>query len=49
MSASAFMSKGLAMKTGEWSQVQVSELVTGLPSRWLAEAAQRDSRKPFQV
>ena len=38
------MSSGLAIKTGEWSQVKVSELVTGFPSKWLAEAAQRVSR-----
>ena len=45
MSASAFMSSGVARKTGEWSQVQVSEEVTGRPYRWLAEAAQRVAEK----
>jgi hypothetical protein len=48
-SASAFMSSGVARNTGEWSQVKVSEEVTGRPSRWLAEAAQRVAEKLFQV
>ena len=39
------MSRGVARKTGECSQVQVSEDVTGRPRRWLAEAAHR----PHQV
>ena len=35
------MSSGVARNTGECSQVKVSEEVTGLPSRWLADDAQR--------
>ena len=41
MSASAFMSSGVARNTGECSQVQVSLDVTSRPQRWLAEVAQR--------
>src|SRR5213594_239695 len=33
-SASALMSSGVARKAGEWSQVHVSDVVTGLPKRW---------------
>ena len=42
-SASAFTSSGVARKAGECSQVQVSDVVTGLPSRCEADAAQRDA------
>src|SRR6266568_3408121 len=41
-SASALTSRGVARKAGECSQVQVSDVVTGLPKRWEAEEAQRD-------
>src|ERR1700733_1820532 len=41
ISASAFMSSGVARKTGEWSQVKDSPEVTLLPKTWLAEVAQR--------
>src|ERR1017187_7999291 len=41
MSASAFISSGVARNTGECSQVQVSLEVTGLPYKWLADVAQR--------
>ena len=44
-SASAFMSSGVARKTGECSHVQVSDEVIGRPSRWLADAAQRAEEK----
>jgi hypothetical protein len=45
MSASAFMSSGVARKTGECSQVKVSPEVTLLPKTWLAEVAQRSVEK----
>src|SRR5437870_5554002 len=38
-SASALTSSGVDRTAGEWSQVQVSDVVTGLPKRWEAEAA----------
>src|ERR1039458_7216928 len=41
MSASAFMSSGVARNTGEWSHVQVSLELTGFPYRWLADVAHR--------
>ena len=44
-SASALTSSGVARNAGEWSQVQVSDVVTGLPKRCAAEDAQRDEVK----
>ena len=49
MSASAFISSGVARKTGEWSHVHVSDEVTGRPYRWLAEDAQRVVTKRFHA
>src|ERR1035437_8569933 len=41
MSASAFMSSGVARNTGECSQVHVSLELTGFPDKWLADDAHR--------
>ena len=43
------MSSGVARNTTECSQVNVSEEVTGLPSRWLADAAQRVAENSFSL
>ncbi len=45
MSASVFISSGMARKTGECSQVKVSPEVTSWPKTWLAEVAQRSVEK----
>ena len=45
MSASVFMSSGMARYTGECSQVNVSPLVTSWLKTWFAEVAQRRVEK----
>src|SRR4051794_6286417 len=51
VSACPLMSKGVARNGAWYSHVNVSELVTGFPSRWLAEAAylveRNDRQFPF--
>ena len=45
ISASDFMSSGVARKTGECSQVKVSPELTSWPKTWLEEVAQRSVEK----